>query len=105
VAFGLGGIGNGVVVVHERLLIQSRVPTEIQGRAFSLLDALVSWGFAVAFISAGVAASPLGPRGLLLATAIGEVMVTIGAFVAIGSARRATRPQVAPSAPPPWARE
>jgi hypothetical protein len=103
-AFGVGGIGNGIVVVHERLLIQSRVPAEIQGRAFSLLDALVSWGFAVAFLCAGAAASALGPRGLLLATAIGEVLVTVGAVMAVGSRRHfAARPQVAPSTPPPWA--
>jgi hypothetical protein len=58
------------------------------------LDALVSWGFAIAFLSAGAAAAALGPRGLLLATAIGEILVTVGAVVAVRSGRQVARPPV-----------
>jgi MFS family permease len=83
VGFTVGGAGNGVVVVHERLLIQTQVPMDIQGRAFGLLDALTSGGFVLAFLCAGVTAATLGPRGLLTATAIGEVVLTAAAVAAL----------------------
>jgi MFS family permease len=83
VAFAVGGFGNGVLVVHERLLIQERVPDELQGRAFGLTDTLVSWAFAIALLSAGAIAELTGPRGLLLAAAAGEIVVAAAAFGAM----------------------
>ena len=83
VAFTLGGFGNGVLVVHERLLIQERVPDRLQGRAFGLTDSLVSWAFAIALLSAGAVANVTGPRGVLVAAAVGEIFVAVLAFGAI----------------------
>lgn len=82
-AFAIGGFGNGLLVVHERLLIQERVPDQLQGRAFGLTDTLVSWAFAVALLSAGAIAELTGPRGLLLAAAVGEIVIAAAAFAAI----------------------
>lgn len=79
--FAIGGFGNGLFAVHERLLIQERVPDGFHARAFALSDTMVSWALAAAFLSAGAAASVLGPRDLLLALAAGEVVIAVIALV------------------------
>jgi MFS family permease len=80
VTFGLAGFGNGLFVVHERLIIQRRVPEGHFGRAFGLADTLVSWALASSFLIAGVIASWTSPRGLILITAVGELVVASLAF-------------------------
>jgi dTMP kinase len=81
--FALGGFGNGLFAVYERLLFQRRVPEEMHGRAFALEDTMVSWSIAAAFILAGAAATMLGARGLMLATGTGELVVAVLAFLAL----------------------
>ena len=46
--FVLAGFGNGLLIVHERLLVQTLVPERTQGRAFGTLDMFASWAFAAA---------------------------------------------------------
>lgn len=41
-AFALSGLGNGVFVVSDRVLLQRLVPERLHGRAFGLLDAVDS---------------------------------------------------------------
>ncbi len=53
VSFALAGFGNGLLLVHERLLIQAVVPENLQGRIFAVSDTVVSWAFAIAFLGAG----------------------------------------------------
>jgi len=72
-AFALGGFGNGLAVVHQRLLFQSEVGASLQGRVFAVADALTAWGFALGFIAAGAMAAATGPRTLLLLIGAGEV--------------------------------
>ena len=76
---------NGLFAAYERLLIQRRVPGELHGRAFALEDTMVSWALAAAFLLAGGAASLLGARGLIFATATGELIVAAVALVALRS--------------------
>ena len=59
VAFVGFGIGNGLVVVHERLIFQLSIPQRLMGRAFALLDALGAWGFVTAYLVAGATVSAL----------------------------------------------
>jgi MFS family permease len=82
-SFALGGFGNGLFAAYERLLIQRRVPGELHGRAFALEDTMVSWALASAFLIAGGVAALLGARGLMFATATGELIVAALAFVAL----------------------
>jgi MFS family permease len=88
------GVGNGLVVVHERLIFQLAIPARLMGRAFALLDALGAWGFVTAYLVAGVTVSAVGARGAIGVAAGGAVAVVLYAFVAL---RRA------PDPPPPEA--
>lgn len=77
IAFTLAGFGNGLFVVHQRLLFQSEVPEPLQGRIFGLADALTSWGFAVAFILGGALIELAGVRALILVTGAWEISLAI----------------------------
>ena len=59
VTFGLAGFGNGLLLVHERLLIQAVVPDTCRARIFAVSDTVVSWAFAIAFLAS---AGPLLER-------------------------------------------
>jgi MFS family permease len=97
-AFLLAGFGNGVFVVHERLLILDRVPEELFARAFSLNDMFSSGSLVASFGVAGIASSAVGPRGLILAVAIGELMITLVVAVTL-RARAALRLSASDQAP------
>jgi MFS family permease len=80
-AFAIGGLGNGLAVVHQRLLVQTEVDTALQGRVFGVTDGLMSSGFAIGFIIAGGLAELIGTRELVVVTGVGEL--TIAAIVAL----------------------
>jgi MFS family permease len=92
VAFVAFGIGNGLVVVHERLIFQLAIPQRLMGRAFALLDALGAWGFVTAYLVAGLTVSALGARGAIGIAAGGTVAVVVYAVLAL---RRAPDPALA----------
>jgi MFS family permease len=60
-AFTLAGFGNGLLLVHERLIVQEDVPDPALGRAFGVKDALASWAFGVAFFAAGALLTLVSP--------------------------------------------
>lgn len=82
--FALAGFGNGLLVVHERLLLQSEVASRLHGRAFGVIDWLAAWGFAVGFLAGG-ALIALGAREVMLVNAAGEMVL---AGVAVCALRR-----------------
>jgi MFS family permease len=75
VSFALGGLGNGLVLVHERLLLQALVPDALMGRVFGVRDSVQCWAFAPGFICAGALSSLLGPRALFLLGGAGALLV------------------------------
>jgi MFS family permease len=81
--FALAGLGNGLVVVHERLLLQQTVPNRTLGRVFGIKDSLTAWAFAIAFVSAGAIASLVGTRPLLLAAGGGVLVVLAAASLSL----------------------
>jgi MFS family permease len=83
--FALGGFGNGVFVVHQRLLLQATVEPRMQGRIFGVTDTLMSWGLAFAFVSGGALLELTGSRALMLATGAGEIGLSVVAFLALSS--------------------
>lgn len=80
--FALAGFGNGLVLVYERLLIQSDVPDHLVGRVFGIKDALGAWAFAFAFLAGGAMLQAIDARELILiAGALGVVTWGISALV------------------------
>jgi MFS family permease len=93
VAFAVFGLGNGLQVVHERLIFQLSIPQRLMGRAFALLDALGAWAFALAYLIAGATVSLLGTRGAIAVAAGGTAAITLYALVAL---RRSPDPELPP---------
>jgi MFS family permease len=85
VTFALAGFGNGAMLVHERLIIQSTVDDSLAGRVFGTKDALTAWAFAAAFAGAGAAVSLVGPQAVLIASGAG--VLAIAAATALGLRR------------------
>jgi MFS family permease len=75
VGFGAMGLGNGLVVVHERLIFHAAVPKSLMGRAFAILDTLGGWGFAAAFIGAGAMIAAIGVRAMFVVAGAGALIV------------------------------
>jgi len=73
--FVLAGAGNGLLIVHERLLVQAVVPERSQGRAFGTLDMFASWAFAAALGCGAIAAATAGARAALLVAGTGTLAV------------------------------
>ena len=80
--FGLGGFGNGLLLVHERLLIQRVVPDGLQGRIFAVSDTAASWAFGISFVCAGPLLSAIGVRQTLLIA--GAAGLAVAGFATVG---------------------
>jgi MFS family permease len=100
---GLTGVGNGLLLTHERLIFQRVVPDRLLGRAFALADAAGSWAFAIAFISSGALLAQVDAQTLLLGAAGGAGVIWVWAAWALrGTWRHASEPRahsVAPATP------
>jgi MFS family permease len=83
IAFAAMGIGNGLALTYEGVLLQSVVPDELLGRLFGVKNALVSWCFAAAFFSAGAISSIFGPRALFVLAGAGTLAAWAFATVAL----------------------
>jgi MFS family permease len=77
------GIGNGLVLVYGRLLIQKIVPDNVLGRVFGINDASTSAAFGLAFLTAGALISLLGTRELLAVAGGGALLVWIVASLTL----------------------
>jgi MFS family permease len=64
--FALGGFGNGLALVHDRLLLSHAVPEVLHGRLFALHKAFTSAAFALSFVFAGVLISTFGVQTMFL---------------------------------------
>ena len=102
-AFGVAGFGNGLLLVHERLLIQAVVPENLQGRIFAVSDTVVSWAFGISFLCAGPLLSGIGIRETLLIA--GGAGLLVAAFAALGLRDQWTIATASPPAPAPRVEE
>lgn len=82
-AFAVAGFGNGLVLVHERLLLQSAVHDDLLGRVFGLKDATTAWGFGIAFAAGGGLVAVLGTREVLVVSGAGALLVALLSWVAL----------------------
>jgi MFS family permease len=90
--FAAAGFGNGLVLVYERLLIQSIVPDDMMGRVFGVKDALTAWAFGVAFLSAGGIISLIDVRPMFVLAGAGAILVSAFAALALRRQWTADRP-------------
>jgi MFS family permease len=96
--FALTGLGNGLFVVSDRVLLQRIVPERLHGRTFGLLDAVDSWGFAGALIAGGALASAHGGRTTFALAGIGTLLVWLTAARVLRHSRPTLRPAFATGA-------
>jgi MFS family permease len=92
VTFAFAGFGNGILLVHERLLIQTTVDDALVGRVFGAKDALTAWAFAVAFLAGGALLSVVEARELILGAGAVAVLVFSASAVALRSEWRSEPP-------------
>jgi MFS family permease len=81
------GIGNGIVVVHERLIFQRTVPERLTARAYAVLEALGSWAFGIAYVVAGLLVAGIGVRACLAVAGGGVAVVWL---LTVGALRRSS---------------
>jgi MFS family permease len=92
-AFFLFGLGNGLLIVHERLLVQAIVPERVLGRAFGTIEMAASWSLAVAFTLGALAVDVVGAREAMVIAGAGTLVVWLA--VTTTRAARAPAPQPA----------
>jgi MFS family permease len=93
--FALSGLGNGLFVVSDRVLLQRIVPERLHGRTFGLLDAVESWGFGGALLAGGVLASVYGGRTTFALAGVGTLLVWLLAARVLRRTRPVLRPALA----------
>ena len=74
-AFAVAGLGNGLLLVYERLLIQTTVDDALMARVFGVRDGLSAWAFAAAFLAAGALIEAFGVRTVLAIAGAGALLV------------------------------
>jgi MFS family permease len=84
----VGGVGNGIKNVLLRVLLTTRVPEEVQGRAFAAYNAARNAAELSAVAAGGLMVGLLGPRLALLIAGLGPVLA---ALVGLGLLRRYAR--------------
>jgi MFS family permease len=97
-AFALAGVGNGFVLVHERLLLQTVVREDFLGRVFGLKEAASAWGWLIAFVMAGALFGLVETRVLLVLGGAGAMAIGATAAWSLRFTWR-TEPRPAPVAP------
>ena len=91
VMFAVAGLGNGLLLVHERLLIQDSVVHSLMGRVFGVKDALTAWAFALAFLTAGGLLELVDPGTAIVAAGVGGLAAWALAVVLLRASGRASR--------------
>jgi MFS family permease len=82
-AFALAGVGNGLALVHERLIIQTTASDTLMARVFGARDGLNAWTFAIAFVAAGALIEALGVRTVVQLAGVGGLLVWAVSTVAL----------------------
>jgi MFS family permease len=75
-AFTLGGFGNGLALVHDRMLLSASTPEALHGRLFALQKTCTSLAFAVSFLAGGALIALAGVQTTLLVAGLALAAVT-----------------------------
>jgi MFS family permease len=74
-AFAVAGVGNGLLLVYERLLIQTTVDDSVMARVFGVRAGLGAWAFALALLAAGGLIEEFGSRAVFVMAGVGGLLV------------------------------
>jgi MFS family permease len=85
IGLGITGVGNGLLLTHERQIFQKVVPDPLLGRAFAFADTAGCWAFAIAFASAGALVGQFGTQAVLLGAAAGAGCIWLWAELKLRS--------------------
>jgi MFS family permease len=77
VTFALGGFGNGLALVHDRLLLAHTVPEALHGRLFALHKTCTSAAFVISFVLAGILISTLGIQAMFLCGGVALIVIIL----------------------------
>jgi MFS family permease len=80
IAFGFGGVGNGMVIVYQRLILQRVVDESLLGRVFGMQAASDGAAFAASFAFTAAILSVVSPRPLFAAAGAGSALVALVAW-------------------------
>ena len=94
--FLITGWGNTFIAGAETRMLQELAPERLIGRAFGVYEVFGNLAFVVAFVSAGIALSYLGPRWVF---AFGATLVTALAIGCAARLRKTTAEGCAPVVP------
>ncbi len=94
--FALGGFGNGLALVHDRLLLAHSVPEPLHGRLFAIHKTCTSAAFVISFVLAGALISTLGIQAMFLCGGIALIAI----IVAVRPPLKALWPEPAPEPGP-----
>ncbi len=94
-ALAVGGFGNGLALVHDRLLLSNSTPEALHGRLFALQKTCTSFAFAVSFLASGALIAGAGVQTAFLVSGIGLALVMASALPRL----RAAWPAPTPGAP------
>jgi MFS family permease len=83
--FGLAGFGNGLLLVHERVLFNRVVPDHLQGRMFAVSDTAASWAFGLSYLCAGPVLSAIGVRETIVIAGAASIAIAGLAVFALRS--------------------
>ncbi|HEX2084982.1 MAG TPA: MFS transporter, partial [Solirubrobacteraceae bacterium] len=92
VTFALLGLGNGLALVAENVLLQHVVPDAIKGRVFGLKASLISTSFAIAYFGGGALVAATGARATFAALAAGCLIVWATARTVLAPGAQQVRP-------------
>jgi MFS family permease len=108
VAFLAMGVGNGLALVSENVLLQQVIPADLKGRVFGLKGALISAAFLVAYFGGALLLEAVGPRATFALIAAGSAIVWTVARIALATPTSAQedpgRPDLGPAGPLPSSR-
>lgn len=77
ITFALGGFGNGLALVHDRLLLAHAVPEALHGRLFALHKTCTSAAFVVAFLAAGAIIAAAGVQAMFLFAGLWLIVIIL----------------------------
>jgi MFS family permease len=97
-AFAVIGVGNGLGLVNQRVLIQTVVSDAQLGKAFGMTKSLASWALMAAFLGGGALVAGVGARWTFIVAGAGAL---IAWSLASGALRRHWTEKPAGYAPAP----